>query len=125
MSYSPLLWMSRSRLPSTRLSKRVTKHGTFKQDRTDPELLSAKRLEAVEAFARAKGKELVRYSRTLFWGADKTFRVCCAASKRYEGDLCSAKTSSGSGMHKSQCKIPRFFLCPFGRSGQSPPSVRI
>lgn len=61
-------------------------HGTFTQDRTDPELLNAKRLEAVEAFARSKGQELVRYSRTLFWSSDKTFRVCCAVSKRYEGD---------------------------------------
>lgn len=43
-------------------------------------------MEAVEALARAKGRELVRYSRTLFWSADKTFRVCCAVSKRYEGD---------------------------------------
>jgi hypothetical protein len=60
--------------------------GTFKQDRTDPDLLSAKRLEAVEAFARSKGTELVRHSRTLFWSSDKTFRVCCAVSKRYEGD---------------------------------------
>ena len=57
-----------------------------KQERTDPELLSAKRLEAVEALARLKGKELVRYSRTLFWSADKSLRVCCAVSKRYEGD---------------------------------------
>jgi hypothetical protein len=60
-------------------------HGTFKQDRTDPDLLNAKRLEAVEAFARAKGKELVRHSRTLFWSSDKNLRVCCAVSKRYEG----------------------------------------
>jgi len=60
--------------------------GTFKQDRTDPDLLSAKRLDAVEAFARSKGQELVRHSRTLFWSSDKTFRVCCAVSKRYEGD---------------------------------------
>ena len=60
--------------------------GAFRQDRTDPDLLSTKRLEAVEAFARSKGQELVRYSRTLFWSSDKTFRVCCAVSKRYEGD---------------------------------------
>src|SRR5664279_1958345 len=61
-------------------------HETYKQERTDPELLNAKRLEAVEAFARSKGKELVRHSRTLFWSSDKTLRVCCAVSKRYEGD---------------------------------------
>jgi len=58
---------------------------SYKQEPTDPELLSAKRLEAVEAFARLKGKELMRYSRTLFWSADKSLRVCCAVSKRYEG----------------------------------------
>jgi hypothetical protein len=59
---------------------------SYKQERTDPDLLNAKRLEAVEAFARSKGKELVRYSRTLFWSSDKSLRVCCAVSKRYEGD---------------------------------------
>ena len=30
-----------------------------------------------------------------------------------------------SEMHKSQCKIPRFFLCLFRKSGQSLSSVRI
>jgi hypothetical protein len=59
---------------------------SYKQERTDPDLISAKRLEAVEAFARLKGKELVRRSRTLFWSSDKSLRVCCAVSKRYEGD---------------------------------------
>jgi hypothetical protein len=59
---------------------------SYKQERTDPDLLSAKRLEAVEAFARLKGKELVRHSRTLFWSSDKSLRVCCAVSKRYEAD---------------------------------------
>src|ERR1019366_10407778 len=47
-------------------------HETYRQERTDPELLNAKRLEAVEAFARSKGKELVRHSRTLFWSSDKS-----------------------------------------------------
>lgn len=61
-------------------------HETYKQERTDPDLLNAKRLEAVEALARSKGTELVRHSRTLFWNADKSLRVCCAVSKRYEGD---------------------------------------
>jgi hypothetical protein len=55
-----------------------------KQVRTDPELLTAKRQQAVEAFATAKGKELVKRSRTLFWSPDKELRVCCAVSKRYE-----------------------------------------
>jgi hypothetical protein len=57
-----------------------------KQVRTDPELLNAKRLEAAKAFATLKGKELIRKSRTLFWSPDKELRVCCAVSKRYEGD---------------------------------------
>ena len=57
-----------------------------KQVRTDPELLNAKRQQAVEAFAAAQGKELVKRSRTLFWSPDKELRVCCAVSKRHEGD---------------------------------------
>jgi hypothetical protein len=57
-----------------------------KQIRTDPELLNTKRQQAVDAFALLKGKELVKRSRTLFWSPDKTLRVCCAVSKRYEGD---------------------------------------
>jgi hypothetical protein len=60
--------------------------GPSKQERTDPELLNAKRLQAVDAFARLKGQELVRSSRTLFWSSDKRFRVCCAVSKWYEMD---------------------------------------
>jgi hypothetical protein len=56
----------------------------YKQDRTDPELLNAKRQQAVDAFAILKGKELVKRSRTLFWSPDKDLRVCCAVSKRYE-----------------------------------------
>ena len=60
---------------------------TIKQERTDPDLISAKRAEAVEAFfARTKGKELVR-SRELSSGVrTRNFEVCCAVSKRYEGD---------------------------------------
>jgi hypothetical protein len=45
--------------------------------------LEAKRRQAVEAFAASRSKELVRRSRTMFWSADKQFRVCCAVSKRY------------------------------------------
>ncbi|MEQ1947213.1 MAG: hypothetical protein ABL995_08490 [Bryobacteraceae bacterium] len=55
-----------------------------KQIRTDPELLNAKRQQAVDAFALLKGKELVKRSKTLYWSPDKEFRVCCAVSKRYE-----------------------------------------
>jgi hypothetical protein len=61
-------------------------HEVGKQVRTAPELLNAKRQQAVEAFAALKGKELVRQSRTLFWSPDKELRVCCAVSKRYEGE---------------------------------------
>lgn len=57
-----------------------------RQVRTDPDLLNAKRQQAVDAFALFKGKELVKRGRTLFWSADKELRVCCAVSKRYEGD---------------------------------------
>jgi len=57
-----------------------------KQVRTDPELLNAKRQQAIDAFAFLKGAELVRRSRTLFWSPDKETRVCCAVSKRYESD---------------------------------------
>lgn len=57
-----------------------------KQVRTAPELLNAKRQQAVDAFAAFKGKELVKRSQTLFWSADKDLRVCCAVSKLYEGD---------------------------------------
>jgi hypothetical protein len=58
----------------------------YTQERTDPDLLNGKRQEAVDAFSELKGVQLVRYSRTLFWSADKKVRVCCAVSKRYEGD---------------------------------------
>jgi hypothetical protein len=58
----------------------------YRQERTDPDLLNAKRQQAVDAFAILKGKELVKRSRTLFWSPDKELRVCCAVSKRYEGD---------------------------------------
>jgi len=61
-------------------------HETGKQIRTAPELLNAKRQQAVEAFSVLKGKELVKQSRTLFWSPNKELRVCCAVSKRYEGD---------------------------------------
>lgn len=61
-------------------------HEGNRQERTDPDLLNAKRQQAVDAFAKLKGKELVKRSRTLFWSPDKELRVCCAVSKRYEGD---------------------------------------
>lgn len=57
-----------------------------KQIRTAPELLNAKRQQAVEGFTALKNKELVKQSRTLFWSTDKSLRVCCAVSKRYAGD---------------------------------------
>ncbi len=61
-------------------------HDGWKQVRTAPELLNAKRIQAVEAFATLRGKELVKQSRTLFWSPDKNLRVSCAVSKRYEGE---------------------------------------
>jgi hypothetical protein len=73
-------------------SQQATEHeaptgeGEYRQVRTEPELLNAKRQQAVDAFAALKSKELVKKSRTLFWSADKQLRVCCAVSKRYEGD---------------------------------------
>jgi hypothetical protein len=47
--------------------------------------LEAKRRQTVEAFAALRSKELVKRSRTMFWSADKQFRVCCAVSKRHAG----------------------------------------
>jgi hypothetical protein len=58
----------------------------YTQSRTGLEELNAKRQQAVDAFGKLKGKELVRRSRTLFWSTDKELRVCCAVSKRYESD---------------------------------------
>lgn len=59
---------------------------SYKQVRTEPELLDAKRQQAVDAFAAVKRRELIKRSRTLFWSPDKDFRVCCAVSKKYEKD---------------------------------------
>jgi hypothetical protein len=55
-----------------------------RQVRTEPELLDAKRQQAVDSFSLQQDKELVRKSRTLYASADQTFRVCCAVSKRFE-----------------------------------------
>jgi len=60
--------------------------GGGRQVRTAPELLDAKRQQAIAAFSALKGKELVKRSLTLFWSPDQQLRVCCAVSKRYEGD---------------------------------------
>lgn len=64
----------------------VTEREPNRQARTSLEELNAKRQQAVTAFATIKGKPLIRRSTTLFSSPDKTFRVCCAVSKRYEGD---------------------------------------
>lgn len=64
----------------------LAEHEGGKQIKTAPELLNAKRQEAVDAFALLKGKDLVKQSRTLYWSSDKELRVCCAVSKRYAGD---------------------------------------
>jgi hypothetical protein len=60
--------------------------GTDRQARTEPELLNMKRQQAVYAFAKTKGKELVKRSRTLYWSPDKKLRVFCAVSKKYDRD---------------------------------------
>ena len=60
------------------------KSGKKSYEWTDPELLNAKRLNAVEAFGKLRGVEFVKRSTTLFWTTDKKVRVCCAASKRYD-----------------------------------------
>ena len=57
-----------------------------RQVRTEPDLLNSKRQQAVDAFAKLKGRELIRKSRTLYWSPDKLLRVCCAVSKKYQGD---------------------------------------
>ena len=57
-----------------------------RQIRTNLEELNAKRQQAVSAFANLKGEPLIKRSTTLFSSPDKRFRVCCAVSKRYEGD---------------------------------------
>ena len=57
-----------------------------RQVRTDLELLNAKRLEAVQAFATVRGQALIKRSTTLFSDPEKSFRVCCAISKRYDKD---------------------------------------
>lgn len=59
---------------------------THSQVRTEPELLNAKRQQVVDSFAALKGKELIKKSRTLYWSPDKSLRVCCAVSKKYEGE---------------------------------------
>ena len=57
-----------------------------RQVRTNLESLNAKRQQAVNSFAALKGQALIKRSTTLFSNPDKKFRVCCAVSKRYEGD---------------------------------------
>lgn len=56
------------------------------QSRTDFDELNTKRHDAVDAFGKAKGKELLKRSRTLFWSSDKSLRVCCAVSKKYDSE---------------------------------------
>jgi hypothetical protein len=60
------------------------KSGKKSYEWTNPELLNAKRLSAVEAFGKLKGVEFVKKSTSLFWTTDKKIRVCCAVSKRYD-----------------------------------------
>ena len=53
---------------------------------TPHELVEAKRKQAIEAFAKSKGKELVKQGRATFWSPDKQTRACCAVSKYYDRD---------------------------------------
>jgi hypothetical protein len=64
----------------------VVDEGAHRQIRTEREALDAKRQQAVDAFSESKKKELIKKSRTLYWSSDKKLRVCCAVSKKYEGD---------------------------------------
>ena len=63
-----------------------------RQVRTDPELLNAKRQQAVDAFALLKGQELVRRSKTLFWTPDRS----CACAVQYQNG--TKETISLTGM---------------------------
>lgn len=54
------------------------------QVRTDPQLLDAKRQEAINAFAAKLGTQFVRRSQTLFSTPAGDVRVCCAVSKKYD-----------------------------------------
>jgi hypothetical protein len=78
------------------------------QGRTGVEQLNAKRQQAVDAFGKLKGKELVRRSRTLFWSTDQELRVCCAVSKRYESDYqpyCTPSTRIGMHLWPRQTMV--------------------
>ena len=68
------------------IEEAVEEQDSGKQVRTDLELLNAKRHEAVQSFAKLKGKSLVARSVTLFSDPEKRFRICCAVSKTYEKD---------------------------------------
>ena len=53
-------------------------------DFTDTGLVDQKREEILNEFSRQHGVKLVRKSRATYWTADRTFRVACTISKRYE-----------------------------------------
>lgn len=50
----------------------------------DEETLDQKRSRAVRSLAAKLGIDLIQAGKTLFWSADKSVRICCAVSKRYE-----------------------------------------
>jgi hypothetical protein len=54
------------------------------QVRTDPQLLDAKRQDAINAFAAKLGTQFIKRSRTLFSTTKGDVRVCCAVSKKYD-----------------------------------------
>lgn len=51
---------------------------------TDPDLLSAKRDLIIAAVSRRFGRPLIQKSRATFWDSEKSLRVACSISKRYE-----------------------------------------
>ena len=46
--------------------------------------IDARRANVITSFSALKGKKLVKKTRTSFWSADRSLRVCCTISKRYE-----------------------------------------
>lgn len=62
-------------------SSRRTEHSTYQF--TDSAVLHAKRLKLIEAFGNRHGKHLLQKTRAKFSSQDKSLRVVCSISKRY------------------------------------------
>jgi len=54
-----------------------------KQNRTAPELINMRRLQAATAFALRKDREIIRKGRASFASPNMDLRICCAVSKLY------------------------------------------